>query len=254
MMNNNRNFLITIVLSVLILTLWQVFYMNPRIEAQREAAQIEAARVEAEKKAAEGAQAPGAQPPAMQGEVPGAAPGGAPAGVPGTDGTTAQNRDAALAASQRVAIDTPSLAGSINLTGGRLDDIKLKDYRLTVEPNSPIIELLNPQSLPNGYFAEIGYVASGDGGKMPQGDTVWTQEGSGALTPATPVTLTYTNDKGVTFKRIFSVDQDYMFTVTDTVSNATAAPVSVSNYGRVTRFDKPTHASICQGSRQGGRL
>jgi len=243
-MNNNRNFLITIILSVLILTLWQVFYMNPRIEAQREAAQIEAARVEAEKKAAEGAQAPGAQPPAMQGEVPGAAPGGAPAGVPGTDGTTAQNRDAALAASQRVAIDTPSLAGSINLTGGRLDDIKLKDYRLTVEPNSPIIELLNPQSLPNGYFAEIGYVASGDGGKMPQGDTVWTQEGSGALTPATPVTLTYTNDKGVTFKRIFSVDQDYMFTVTDTVSNATAAPVSVSNYGRVTRFDKPTHASI----------
>ena len=29
-MENNRNFFITIALSVLILTLWQVFYMNPR--------------------------------------------------------------------------------------------------------------------------------------------------------------------------------------------------------------------------------
>jgi YidC/Oxa1 family membrane protein insertase len=237
-MENNRNFLITIALSVLILTLWQVFYMNPRIEAQREAARIESERVETEKKAGDPVT------PAPDGTVP-ALPGNtAPGSVPGTDGTTEQNRDKAIAATQRVKIDTPSLSGSINLTGGRLDDLKLKQYRLTVQPNSPEIELLSPQSLPNGYFAEVGFVGAGDAGTMPQADTVWTVEGQPTLTPATPVTISYTNDKGLVFQRTFSVDANYMFTVTDTVKNGSAAAVNLSGYGRVTRFDKPTHASI----------
>ena len=241
-MENNRNFLITIVLSVLILTLWQVFYMNPRIEAQREAARIEAERVDAEKKTP-GTSAPVT--PAPDGSVP-ALPqeAVAPGSVPGTDGTTEQNRGAAVAATQRVKIDTPSLIGSINLTGGRLDDLKLKQYHLTVDDNSPEIELLNPQSLPNGYFAEVGFTGTADAGKLPQADTVWTVEGQPTLTPATPVTLTHTNDKGLTFQRTISVDADYMFTVTDTVKNGSAQPVNLSGYGRVTRFDKPTHASI----------
>jgi len=234
-MQNNRNFFITIALSVLILTLWQVFYMNPRIEAQREAARIEAERVEAEKKAAQPA-APGtggAQAP-VQPAVP---------GLPGTDGATDAGRDQALAAAQRVKIDTPSLTGTISLTGARLDDLRLKHYRLTVDPGSPTIELLNPSTLPNGYYAELGFVGSDATGSVPGPDTVWTLETGTTLTPTTPVTLAYVNDKGLTFKRTISVDADYMFTVSDTVSNAGSAPVSLSSYGRVTRFDKPTHAS-----------
>jgi len=239
-MENNRNFLITIVLSVLILTLWQVFYMGPRVEAQREAARIEAQRVEAESKAT----TPDQTVPAPGTAAPAAA---VPSAVPGTDAAIPQNRDSALAATPRVKIDTPALAGSINLKGARLDDLSLKDYRVTVDPNSPIIELLNPQGLPNGYFAEVGYAGSGDVGvigKLPQGDTVWTAPADATLTPATPVTLTYVNDKGLTFKRTFSVDQDYMFTVTDTVTNNSGQPVTLSGYGRVTRFDKPTTPSI----------
>jgi YidC/Oxa1 family membrane protein insertase len=230
-MQNNRNFLITIALSVVILTLWQVFYMNPRIEAQREAAQIEAQRTEPEQR---GAQSQGGQ----------SAPQGAVPGVPGTDGATAASREQALAATQRVTIDSPRLSGSINLTGARLDDLRLKNYHLTVDPDSPTIELLNPQSLPNGYFAEIGFVGGADAGALPKSDTVWTVEGGNVLTPATPVTLAWTNDKGLTFRRTFSVDADYMFTISDTVSNGGQAPVSLSNYGLVRRFDKPTTASI----------
>jgi YidC/Oxa1 family membrane protein insertase len=228
-MENNRNFFITIALSVLILTLWQVFYMNPRIEHQREAA-----RVETEQKAAQ---------PATDGAAGQTPPQAVTPGVPGTDGATEANRDRALAASQRIAIDTPSLTGSINLAGARLDDLRLKDYRLTVDPTSPTIELLNPQALPNGYFAEVGFVGDANSGTVPGPDTVWTQDGTGNLTPATPVTLTWTNDKALTFKRTVSVDADYMFTVTDTVSNAGAAAANLFNYGRVIRFDKPLHAS-----------
>ncbi|CAI2936360.1 membrane protein insertase YidC [Aminobacter sp. P9b] len=234
-MENNRNFFITIALSVLILTLWQVFYMNPRIETQRETARIEAERVAQEQKAAQPA-----------GTTPGSATPAAPqAGIPGAPTTQAAiaDRAQAIAGSGRVALDTPSLKGSINLTGARIDDISLKHYRVTVEPNSPVIELLNPQALPSGFYGEIGFVGSEATGAVPGPDTVWTAEGNQTLTPATPITLTYTNEKGLTFKRAIAVDENYMFTVTDTVTNAGSADVALSNYGRLTRFDKPLHAS-----------
>ncbi|BCH27902.1 membrane protein insertase YidC [Mesorhizobium sp. L-8-3] len=233
-MENNRNFFITIALSVLILTLWQVFYVSPRVETQREAARIEAEQQKKDAPATTGAET---HPQAT-------VPGSAPVGIPGTDGATATTREAALATSQRVEIDTPRLSGSINLTGGRIDDIRLKDYHLTIDKTSPTIELLNPSVLPNGQFAEIGFAGNDATGAVPGADTVWTVEGKPVLTPSTPVALTYTNDKGLTFKRTISVDSNYMFTVSDTVTNAGAAPVSLSNYGRVTRFDKPTHASV----------
>jgi YidC/Oxa1 family membrane protein insertase len=231
-MENNRNFFITIALSVLILTLWQVFYMNPRIEAQRETAKVEASRAESEAAktstpAGTGTATPGAIPTTSGGEA---------GGILG--------REELIASTQRVKIDTPRLQGSINLTGARLDDLKLKQYHETVDNSSPEIELLNPAALPNGYYAEIGFVGSDATGAAPGPQTVWTVDGNATLTPTTPVTLTFTNEKGLIFKRTYSVDANYMFTVSDTVQNTSAADITLSNYGRVTRFDKPTTASI----------
>ncbi|RWN52814.1 membrane protein insertase YidC [Mesorhizobium sp.] len=238
-MENNRNFFITIALSVLILSLWQYFYVLPHSEAQREAARIEEQRLAEQKKAAEAASPGGSDTPVpQQGAIPNAP------NAPGTDGTTLASREQALASTKRVRIDTPSLEGSINLAGARLDDLKLKHYRLTVDKNSPEIELLNPAALPTGYYAEIGFIGSDKTGTVPGPETVWTVDGNATLTPATPVTLSFTNDKGLTFKRTFSVDGDYMFTVSDTVQNSGSAAITLSNYGRVTRFDKPAVASI----------
>ncbi|MCO6051497.1 membrane protein insertase YidC [Mesorhizobium sp. RP14(2022)] len=253
-MENNRNFFITIALSVLILTLWQVFYMNPRIETERQQQQIatqqqQAAQENTTAQTPAGQTPPGQTPqsgPGVGGTAP-AAPSGANLGVPGTDGATPQTREQALAASPRVAIDTPNVVGSINLRGGRIDDLRLKHYHLTVDDSSPLIELLNPAQLPNGYYAEVGYVgaAGAASGPLPGPDTEWRVEGQNAqLTPATPVTLTYDNGQGLVFRRTIAVDQEYMFTVSDQVSNNGGAPVALSNYGRVTRFDKPTTASI----------
>ncbi|TIN74121.1 MAG: membrane protein insertase YidC, partial [Mesorhizobium sp.] len=132
-MENNRNFFITIALSVLILTLWQVFYMNPKMEQQREQARIEQQRVEAQKKEAQGTN-PGAA------GTPAPAPGAIPT-APGGETVTVESRDQAVAATKRIKIDTPSLEGSINLTGARLDDLKLKHYTETVDKNSPEIQL-----------------------------------------------------------------------------------------------------------------
>ena len=155
-MENNRNFFITIALSVLILVLWQVFYMNPRVEAQREVARIEAERNQVAQEAVTPQAGGGAA------DIPGAAPSDSAASVPGAalGGPLGPTRDVALAASNRIAVDTPRLSGSINLVGGHIDDILLKDYRTTVEPNSPNIELLHPASMADGYYAEVGFVGS----------------------------------------------------------------------------------------------
>src|SRR5690606_22548182 len=120
-------------LSVLVLTLWQVFYMNPRIETQREAARVEQSRQEA--------QAPQPAQPGT-GEAAGEVPGQTAPAAPGVP--AAETLQGALASGARVKIDTPRLSGSINLTGARLDDLVLKDYRETVEDNSPQIHLLKP--------------------------------------------------------------------------------------------------------------
>ncbi len=233
-MENNRNFFITIALSVLILTLWQVFYMNPRIESEREVARIAAEQAEAQAPqptqpdvppAAGGSDLPGGQAPSV--------PGGG-AGVPG-----ALSRQDAIAAGSRLVIDTPRLSGSINLTGGRIDDLILKDYRTTVEKDSPHIELLNPSSLPDGFYAEVGFIGSEAAGALPGPDTVWTADATARLTPSTPVTLTFANDRGLTFTRTIAVDNDYLFTVSDSVANQGGAAVSLANYGRVARIGTP---------------
>jgi YidC/Oxa1 family membrane protein insertase len=235
-MENNRNFFITIALSILILTVWQVFFMNPRIERQREAARIEQERIAQE----EGAATPGGETPVLPGTPAGSVP-----GVPGSgSGTAVTDRASVVAAGGRVRIDTPSLSGSINLTGARIDDLLLKDYRVTVERDSPNIDLLNPAPLPHGYFAEIGYTGAADPRALPGPDTVWSVEGEPVLTPDNPVTLTTTSSTGLTFTRTIAVDGDYMFTIADQIANPGGEPVTVSNYGRVTRFFKPDHASI----------
>jgi YidC/Oxa1 family membrane protein insertase len=234
-MQNSRNFYITIALSILILTLWQVFYMSPRIEQQREIQRVELERLEKQKAAQAPAAAPGAT---TAPAVAGAASQSAPAA---NEGLT---REAAISQTARVAIDTPALAGSINLTGARFDDIVLKNFREKVEKTSPPIKLLSPAPLKSGYFAEIGYSGNEATGSVPGPDTIWAAQGNTTLTPTAPVTLTYTNDKGLTFKRTIAVDPEYMFTVSDTVTNASASPVSLSSYGRVTRFDKPATQAV----------
>ncbi len=233
-MDNNRNFYLTIALSVLIVAVWQYFYVMPRVEQQREAARIEAERAAEQQKTAPAGgagQTPAAVPSA--GTVPGQA-----AAVP-----DALTREAALKDSGRIQIDTPRLAGSVSLKGARLDDLVLKDYRVSVAKASGSVHLLNPAGLPEGYFVEVGFAGTPQSGAVPGPETIWTAPAGAKLTPQTPVTITFTNDKGLTFTREIAIDQDYMFTFTDTVANAGAAAVSVSPYGRITRSKKPDHAA-----------
>jgi YidC/Oxa1 family membrane protein insertase len=233
MREDQKNLFLAMGLSLLVIVAWQYFYAGPKQERAREiAAQTQAA--------APGAPTPA---PAPAAQTPGAAP-AAPAGAPSTAPAaatpeTALTREAALAASPRIRIDTPALKGSISLKGGRIDDVALKGYRETVKPDSPNIVLLSPANAPQPFYADTGFVGQpGANVALPKADTLWSAD-SDVLTPAKPVTLTHDNGQGLVFTRKISVDDRYMFTVTDGVRNATAAEVSLYPYALVARRGKP---------------
>lgn len=135
----------------------------------------------------------------------------------------------------RISIQTPALTGSINLMGARIDNIMLNKYKETVEPDSANITLLSPAGAQHAYFAEIGYVGDKALGELPSDNSLWHVDGNNQLTPATPVTLTYNNDKGLVFTRNISIDDNYLITFTDTVKNTSSQAVSFKIYGRSTR-------------------
>lgn len=142
-----------------------------------------------------------------------------------------------LAATTRIAIGAQRIRGSINLTGGRIDDIVLVGYRETVEPDSPEIHLLSPQGAPNPYFAEFGWVDEA-GRQYGGGDTQW-QSNDFTLGEGRPVTLTWEADNGLVFHREVAVDANYMFTITERVENRGTASVTLYPYGRVHRVGTP---------------
>jgi YidC/Oxa1 family membrane protein insertase len=149
----------------------------------------------------------------------------------------------AIATAKRVDIDTPLLTGSISTLGGRIDDLSLKTYHETLDENSPQVRLLTPVGRDNAYYALFGW-APGTGlsaTDVPDARTVWTVTSTAPLSTAAPVTLQWTNGKGLSFLRTIAIDDLYMFTVTDSVQNTAATPASLAQYGIVARHGMPTN-------------
>jgi YidC/Oxa1 family membrane protein insertase len=157
----------------------------------------------------------------------------APPGTAVADGPAAvRDRTLVLKESPRVPIHTPKLTGSINLKGARIDDIVLPTYKETIAKDSPSVRLYSPSGTADAYFAGFGW--SGEGLKTPDKNTVWTAQGS-ALTPTSPVTLSWNNGAGQTFEIRLSVDENYMITAAQKVSNTGTGAVGVKPYGYISR-------------------
>ncbi|GGE90404.1 membrane protein insertase YidC [Stappia taiwanensis] len=233
-MADNRNTILAIVLSLIVLLGWQFFIAQPQIERQREAAEQQAALQGTTGESA--VPQPGSSAPAAGG-----------AAAPSAGGTAGQavNREAALTAAPRVKIETPRVSGSINLTGGRIDDLRLKDYRETVDPDSPTIVLFSPKGSPAPYYADFGFAADpGTDVALPDAATVWQAPEGAVLTPDTPLVLSWDNGAGLTFKRTISIDENYMFKIEQGVINGTDADLQLYPYGLIARTGIPQTAGF----------
>lgn len=137
----------------------------------------------------------------------------------------------------RVVIDTPSLKGSINLVGARLDDLALKAYFKTVDKKDPV-ELLSPARTAYPRYVETGWVAKTALVGLPNDKTQWSVLSGDKLTPQTPVTLSYTAD-GVRYEKIFSVDDDFGFSIENRITNISGAALTLHPYALVTEHGMP---------------
>lgn len=231
---NTRNTVIFIVATLAILILYQIFVMQPQAERQRAAQLAEAAQTTT-------------------------APTGATGGPEGpvTAPTTSsaiftEDRGQALGTAARVPIDTPRVQGSLSLIGGRIDDLFLKSYRETIDPTSSLVELFRPLGMENAYFAQFGWRGANVPGGVPGPNTPWALTSGTTLTPATPVVLTWDNGQGLRFTRQVSVDQNYLFSVSDTVANLGTQPITIAPYGRVERHGVPADLGRQQILHEGG--
>jgi YidC/Oxa1 family membrane protein insertase len=146
-----------------------------------------------------------------------------------------QDLKTALAASGRVPIAAPGVAGSINLKGAILDDLVLNRHRETVKKNSGPVRIYSPAGTPAQEFAQFGWI--GDGIATPNAQTMWTAPAGAKLTPQTPLTLTWANGTGQTFSLTFTIDNDYLITASQRVANGGSGAIAVQPFGLINRTD-----------------
>ncbi len=211
---NNKNLILAMVLSALVMIVWFVFFPPPE--------------------------------PVQDLTTP-VASGVDPATAPVADAVAGQPEAVApVPEAPRLTIDTDKLSGSISLLGGRIDDLSLKTYKETLQPGSPTVRLLSPVGQDLAYYSVFGWLPGAGlaAGDVPDAVTEWKLASGGTLAAGSPVTLHWDNGKGLTFLREIAVDADFMFTVTDTVENASGVDVSLQAYGIIARHGLPTLQKI----------
>jgi len=227
-MKDQKNIVLAVVLSAIVLIGWEYFYAMPMKQRQEALPhRTETGQVLPTSQSTPGQVSENATPPSQV----------------LTGALTAaehKHREAAIASVARIPIDTPRIKGSIALKGGRIDDVSLTQYHDSDDPTSPAIVLLSPPGSPQPFYAEFGWVAAvGANLKIPGPDTVWRQLGSGSLSPGHPITLAYDNGERLLFQRTITVDDKYLFTLRDEVTNNGATPVTLHPYGLVSRHGTP---------------
>lgn len=224
-MGENRNLLLAIFLTVAIFALYEVLIMGPARERRLEYEAQHAEQIAATD-----------EDPLPEGE-------GDPAADPiEASSARADTRDAAVAmsADRRLRIDAPAVSGSILLDGARFDDLQLLRYREELAEDSPPVTLFNPQNGPAGYYAAHGWNSVSGRSDLPSpNNTPWRVIEGEVLTPETPVTLGYETEDGLLFRRTIAVDGDYLFTITDRVTNDTGDAQTLFPYGVIRRYGVP---------------
>lgn len=216
--DQNKNLILATALSFLVILIWFVLFPPPPVEDPVEPDAVVAA----------------------DGTVVAVDP-DAPDDVPTPSLLAPATVEAALSATDRIAIDTPSLTGSLSLYGGRIDDLSLKAYRETLEPGADLVRLLAPAGTSAPYYAVHGWSASvgATADQVPDASTEWTLDSGETLSPGADVTLAWDNGAGLIFRKTFSVDEDFLFTITQSVENTTGADIALRPYGIVAREGEP---------------
>jgi len=235
-MNDQNNFLVAIVLSLAVLLGWQFFVTEPRLEEERVRQQAEAALQD---NGSGSAVSPVQDAPQndlandLAAEI-------APQAENGTPQVASAAVPAGFAAAPRLSVETPQLTGSIALMGARFDDLVLKAYGANADEDAPRQILLQSEGQKGHWQAHHGFVAAPNSPvTLPDEQTIWELVAGSTLTPNTPVTLRHVTREGIVMTQEISVDENFMFTITQRAQNKSDAAVTLYPFGQITRTGTP---------------
>lgn len=200
-MNEQKNLIWAMILSAVVVLLYFTFIEGPNTQKARLNAEAEMDRLQAEQ--SENA-------PAVVIEEP-------------------KSREELIAQGEatRIRIDTPALTGSFLTTGSRVDDLALKDYNATLNAEDGLVQLLNPEGSDHAAYIADNWTAV-DGGSGTT--SAWTVVSGDVITPTTPVMLEK-QVGAVRIQRELSVDDKYLITLKDRLTNTGSTETSVERKG-----------------------
>ena len=207
----NKNVLAAVVLSTVIIMMWQFWYGEPVPQNQNQE-QVQEQQLKGDKPLA---------PAISQKKI-----------------ETKLTRSDAINEGDRLIIENKNIKGSISLTGALIDDLTLKNYNQENNSDTKKVILLNPKKYEKAYFLETGWATSGNE-IVPDNQSKWSVKGNKVLSPNNPVTLEWENGNGLTFIKKFNIDDQYLITVNEEVKNTSTQTVSLFHYAQVTRQQKP---------------
>ena len=148
------------------------------------------------------------------------------------------SRDDALKQSERIQFENDNIVGSISLKGASIDDLTFKNYKVTLD-NEQRVTLLGPRNIKEGYLIDSGFVTSDKNIDVPNSDTIWSIEGNNKLTDGSPIKLSWSNEQGLKFEKIISLDDKYLFTVKQKIINESNNKYDFYSYGQIIRNEIP---------------
>ena len=134
--------------------------------------------------------------------------------------------------------ESSRIKGSISLIGARFDDIILKDYKDTIKPESKQVTLLSPNNTLNPYFIELGWMSQ-ENINLPNKNSEWQLIEGKELGPESHITIKWISPEGIEFFRKIEIDKDYLITVEQKVTNASNKDIALTQYGRINRTGTP---------------
>ena len=140
------------------------------------------------------------------------------------------DRDQVLEETVRVTFDNSKIKGSINLEGGIIDDFVLEEYRETLDPTSDFITYLNPLGSQDAYYLDTGWVSPDSAIELPNNKSVWKADKS-SIGMNDPVKLTWQNSQNITFEKIITLDEHYLFSVDQRVINNSGKSFDLYPFG-----------------------
>ena len=148
------------------------------------------------------------------------------------------SRVEALKQNKRVKFENDNIKGSISLKGAAIDDLTFKKYKVELN-NDKLVTLLSPKNVKNGYLVESGFVTTDKNIDVPNSNTIWSIVDNNKLTPNAPIKLSWKNNQGITFEKKISLDDKYLFSISQKVINTTSNKYDFYSYGQIIRNTKP---------------